>query len=37
LAQELEVSADTIINWETRGMTPVGDNMKKLRAFSPEL
>ncbi len=37
LAEIINVSADSIFNWEIRGTIPVGSNMKKLRSYFPEL
>jgi DNA-binding transcriptional regulator YiaG len=37
LAKILNVTADSIFNWEIRGTIPVGSNMEKVRGYFPEL
>ena len=33
LANILGVTEDTVINWEVRGRTPVGENLRKIVEF----
>lgn len=36
LASQLGVTEDTVINWEIRGIMPVGRNLEKVKAFLEE-
>ncbi len=33
LAAQIEVTEDTVINWEIRGIKPVGRNLDKVQDF----
>ena len=33
LAAQIGVTEDTVINWEVRGINPVGRNMERVREF----
>jgi DNA-binding transcriptional regulator YiaG len=33
LASQVGVTEDTVINWEIRGIKPVGRNLDKIKAF----
>lgn len=33
LAAQLEVTEDTVINWEVRGIKPVGRNLEAVNRF----
>ena len=36
LASQLGVTEDTVINWEIRGIEPVGRNTERVRQFLSE-
>lgn len=33
LAEQIGVTEDTVINWEVRGIKPVGMNLEKIKVF----